>query len=98
MVIDDTLTRDITRLMQDAGFRRFVWRQLKGACIFHSCFQPNALQMARLEGRREQGLMLLDLISSITPDEYLLMQQEAANERRERDARQRAERAGNGNE
>lgn len=96
MVIDDTLTRDITRLMQDAGFRRFVWRQLKGACIFHSCFQPNALQMARLEGRREQGLMLLDLIFTLCPDEYLLMQQEAANERRERDARQRAERAGNG--
>ena len=96
MAIDDTLAHDITRLMQDAGFRRFVWRLLEQGGIYHSSFRSDALQMARCEGRREQGLMLLDLISSITPDEYLLMQQEITNERRERDTRQRAERAGNG--
>ena len=96
MVIDDTLTRDITRLMQDAGFRRFVWRLLEQAGIYHSSFRSDALQMARCEGRREQGLMLLDLISSITPEEYILTQQEAANERRERDARRRASNTGNG--
>ena len=96
MAIDDTLTRDITRLMQDAGFRRFVWRLLEQTGIYHSSFRSDALQMARCEGRREQGLMLLDLISSITPDEYFLMQQEAANERRERDARRRASNTGNG--
>ena len=98
MAIDDTLTRDITRLMQDAGFRRFVWRLLEQAGIYHSSFRSDALQMARCEGRREQGLMLLDLISSITPDEYFVMQQEAANERRERDARRRASNTGNGDE
>ena len=96
MDIDDTLTRDITRLMQDAGFRRFVWWLLEQAGIYHSSFRSDALQMARCEGRREQGLMLLDLIITLCHDEYLLMQQEAANERRERDTRQRAERAGNG--
>lgn len=96
MAIDDTLARDITRLMQDAGFRRFVWRLLEQAGIYHSSFRSDALQMARCEGRREQGLMLLDLISSITPDEYFVMQQEAANERRERDARRRASNTGNG--
>ena len=96
MAIDDTLTRDITRLMQDAGFRRFVWRLLEQTGIYHSSFRSDALQMARCEGRREQGLMLLDLISSITPDEYFVMQQEAANERRERDARRRASNTGNG--
>lgn len=96
MAIDDTLARDIARLMQDAGFRRFVWRLLEQAGIYHSSFRSDALQMARCEGRREQGLMLLDLVSSITPDEYLLMQQEAANERRELDARRRADNAGHG--
>lgn len=96
MAIDDTLTHDITRLMQDAGFRRFVWRLLEQAGIYHSSFRSDALQMARCEGRREQGLMLLDLISSITPEEYILTQQEAANERRERDARRRASNTGNG--
>ena len=96
MAIDDTLTRDITRLMQDAGFRRFVWRLLEQAGIYHSSFRSDALQMAHCEGRREQGLMLLDLISTLCPDEYLLMQQEAANERRERDARRRASNTGNG--
>ena len=96
MAIDDTLAHDITRLMQDAGFRRFVWRLLEQAGIYHSSFRSDALQMARCEGRREQGLMLLDLISSITPEEYILTQQEAANERRERDARRRASNTGNG--
>lgn len=96
MAIDDTLTHDITRLMQDAGFRRFVWRLLEQAGIYHSSFRSDALQMARCEGRREQGLILLDLISSITPEEYILTQQEAANERRERDARRRASNTGNG--
>lgn len=96
MAIEDTLTRDIPRLMQDAGFRRFVWRLLEQAGIYHSSFRSDALQMARCEGRREQGLMLLDLISTLCPDEYLTMQMEAAHERRERDARQRAGRAGNG--
>lgn len=96
MAIDDTLARDITRLMQDAGFRRFVWWLLEQAGIYHSSFRSDALQMARCEGRREQGLMLLDLISSITPKEYILTQQEAANERRERDAHRRASNTGNG--
>lgn len=96
MAIDDTLARDITRLMQDAGFRRFVWWLLEQAGIYHSSFRSDALQMARCEGRREQGLMLLDLISSITPEEYILTQQEAANERRERDAHRRASNTGNG--
>ena len=96
MAIDDTLARDITRLMQDAGFRRFVWWLLEQAGIYHSSFRSDALQMARCEGRREQGLMLLDLISIITPKEYILTQQEAANERRERDAHRRASNTGNG--
>ncbi|MDO4642519.1 MAG: hypothetical protein Q4A74_01610 [Cardiobacteriaceae bacterium] len=86
----ELLAHDISFLMSSEQGRRMVWRLLEAAQVYHTCFHDNALQMARREGRREQGLMLLDLVSNITPNEFLTMQQEALYERRERDARIRA--------
>lgn len=88
------LKADITALMETGAGRRIVWRLLKETHIYQTCYRDNPLQMARAEGRREIGLMLTEWVSSHAWENYQLMIAEAKNERRKRDARQRANKPG----
>lgn len=90
----EQLQADVEALMATGAGRRIAWRLLEAAGIYHSGYHDNPLQMARMVGKRELGLALLDWITTHAPQHYFTMQQEAQNERRERDARQRANRPG----
>ena len=89
----EQLQSDVEALMQCGAGRRIVWRLLETTHVYHTCYRDNPLQMARAEGRREIGLMLTEWISIYAWENYQLMLTEANNERRERDARQRANRS-----
>lgn len=88
------LKADITALMETGAGRRIVWRLLETTHVYQTCYRDNPLQMARAEGRREIGLMLTEWVSIHAWENYQLMLTEANNERRERDARNRANRTG----
>ena len=90
----EQLQSDIEALMASGAGRRIAYRLLESSHVYQTCYRDNPLQMARAEGRREIGLMLLDWITTHTPEDYFTMQQEALHERRERDARNRANRPG----
>lgn len=89
----EQLQSDVEALMQSGVGRRIVWRLLETTHVYQTCYRDNPLQMARAEGRREIGLMLTEWVSSHAWENYQLMLTEAQNERRERDARQRANRS-----
>ncbi len=89
----EQLQSDVEALMQSGAGRRIVWRLLETTHVYQTCYRDNPLQMARAEGRREIGLMLTEWVSSHAWENYQLMLTEAQNERRERDARQRANRS-----
>ena len=84
----------MTALMNTGAGRRIVWRLLEETHIYQTCYRDNPLQMARAEGRREIGLMLTEWLSIYAWENYQLMLTEAQNERRQRDARNRATRSG----
>ena len=90
---EEQLKADIIALMETGAGRRIVWRLLEETHIYQTCYRDNPLQMARAEGRREIGLKLTEWVSSHAWENYQLMLTEAQNERRERDARQRANRS-----
>ena len=89
----EQLQSDVEALMQSGVGRRIVWRLLETTHVYQTCYRDNPLQMARAEGRREIGLMLTEWVSSHAWENYQLMLTEAKNERRERDALQRANRS-----
>lgn len=70
--------RDIVRQIcsTEAG-RRYLWTELSSAHIFHTSFvSTEALQMAFLEGERNQGLRLLNSVLLHAPEQFVLMMQE----------------------
>lgn len=69
--------RDFQKLMADAWGRRVVWRLLERARVFHTVFNSNALEMARAEGRREFGLMVLADVHAM-PEQFAAMLNESA--------------------
>lgn len=71
------LDEDFKWLMNDARGRRIVWRQLSAAGVFNSSFNPEAMQMAFNEGRRNSGLELLAQVHSLCPDLYTTMMKES---------------------
>ena len=90
----EQLKQDVEALMATGAGRRIVWRLLESTHVYQTCYRDNPLQMARAEGRREIGLMLTEWLSIYAWENYQLMLTEANNERRERDARQRANKPG----
>lgn len=68
---------DIRKIMTSRSGRRFMWRMLEIAGVFHASFNPDALIMAYNEGTRKQGLVLLADIMAIELDKYILMANEA---------------------
>ena len=90
----EQLKQDVEALMATGAGRRIVWRLLESTHVYQTCYRDNPLQMARAEGRREIGLMLTEWLSIYAWENYQLMLTEANNERRERDARNRANKPG----
>lgn len=70
--------KDFLWLMSDQRGRRIVWRQLAASRVFHSSFDPTAMNMAFNEGRRAEGLRLLAQVHSLCPDLYPTMMKENA--------------------
>lgn len=62
---------DIKVQMSTRAGRRYVWRKLAEAGLFHPCFCPED------EGRRRFGLVMQGEIMDLCPDEYLTMRREA---------------------
>ena len=91
---EEQLKKDVAALMATGAGRRIVWRLLEETHIYQTCYRDNPLQMARAEGRREIGLKLTEWVSSHAWENYQQMLTEANDERRKRDARQRANKPG----
>lgn len=68
---------DFIWLMSSQRGRRIVWRQLSTSRVFHSSFDPTAMNMAFNEGRRAEGLRLLAQIHALCPDHYATMMKES---------------------
>lgn len=73
---------DLKWLMSSKRGRRIVHRQLESAGVFRISFTTNALQMAFNEGNRNQGNVLLALITSHCPDRYAELLTEAKDNER----------------
>ena len=90
----EQLKSDVEALMATGAGRRIVWRLLETTHVYQTCYRDNPLQMARAEGRREIGLKLTEWLSIYAWENYQLMLTEANDERRKRDARNRANKPG----
>lgn len=62
---------DLAAVMATPVGRRFIWRQLGAAGVFHECYN------AESEGARRVGLALYRDILRVCPGQYLVMQNEA---------------------
>src|SRR5574340_1333024 len=64
---------DFKWLMAHKQGRRIVWRLLEQYGVFRSSFSTEPLEMAFLEGQRNDGLRLLADIHEHAPDRYVEM-------------------------
>lgn len=71
---------DIRCVAKTPEGRRFLWRVLSRSGIFRANGHEDAIGMARTEGRRENGIELLNDIMSAKASLFGQMQQEHASE------------------
>lgn len=69
---------DIAWLMDDKRGRRFIRGLLERAGVFRSSFSESALSTAFAEGRRNEGLRLLERVMANGHDKYALMLSEGS--------------------
>lgn len=81
----DTEDADFKRLMRSKWGRRIVWRQLDRAGVFRLSFNVDPMTMAFNEGRRNEGLRILEQIHTLCPELYPVMMRERINENRNSD-------------
>src|SRR5574343_400737 len=67
---------DVQELLKHAAGRRYLWRLLGLTGVYQSSFSSDAMQMARSEGRRELGLVVLSDITGADPNAYTTMLKE----------------------
>ena len=70
---------DIKWLMAHKQGRRIAYRLLANAGVWKSSFNTNALTMSFNEGRRNDGLIFLGLVTEHCPAKYLEMLEEHKN-------------------
>lgn len=70
------VSHDFKRLLGTDWGRRVVWKMLTDVGVFRTSFRLNN-EMAYLEGRRSVGLDLLSLANEVSPENYILMLEEA---------------------
>lgn len=73
---EQTAKEDLKFVMNDVRGRRFMWRFLEGAGIYRSSFVADSATIYFLEGERNAGLKMLAKIQQVTPEGFILMQQE----------------------
>lgn len=71
--------QDIVWLMSTPGGRRIMWGLLGKAGVFKSSFTGNSTTFFN-EGQRNLGLIYLNLINEVCPDQYVAMAKEAAEQ------------------
>ena len=76
------LNADFQWFLNDQAGRRILWWLLANAGTNRSCFHTTAMMMARLEGQRDQGLMLMSKVMEVDPSKYTLMLNEATEDDR----------------
>ncbi|WP_051919483.1 Bbp19 family protein [Basilea psittacipulmonis] len=67
---------DIEWLMSHLQGRRIVWRLLERMGVFRLSFNENPLHMSFLEGQRNEGLRLLNLVMEHCQESYFAMTRE----------------------
>ncbi len=77
---DERNLSDIRSVASKPEGRRFIWRILERAGIFQPNGHEEAISMARVEGRRENGIELLTDVMRAKPVLFGQMQQEHASE------------------
>lgn len=77
----DRQKSDLKRVLDRAEGRRFIWRVLSEGRVFGSCYSNNALDMARMEGKRDNALWLLNEIMKVGPDIFTQMQKESVSDK-----------------
>lgn len=76
----DSEESDFKWLMSSKRGRRIVWRLLERAGVLRTSFSTNAMQMALVEGNKNEGYRTLGLIHSHCFELYSLMVKENAND------------------
>lgn len=71
---------DLRKILAIPEGRRFIWKQLSEAGIFHTTFSQNAMQTSFLEGQRQQGLRLLNDVNEADTYAFAKMQGEFISE------------------
>jgi hypothetical protein len=61
---------DFKRVMGDAWGRRFVWRLMTEAKVFHDCSATDPQEMAKFLGERRQGLRLMQEVLEVCPEHW----------------------------
>jgi hypothetical protein len=87
---------DLKWLMSSERGRRIVWRLLDRAGVFRTSFNTNALSMSFNEGRRNEGLVTLQMIHAVCPELYPTMIREASNGRSNSSDRNRSDSTNSG--
>lgn len=67
---------DITNLLKTPAFRRVLWNWLEFTGIYRETFDTNFGVMAKNEGRRSVGLMLVNDVLGADPTSLIKMMQE----------------------
>lgn len=68
--------KDMTELLQDARFRKFIWRYLDFCGVYRSSWSPGP-EIHFNEGRRDVGLKLMTDIQESDPESLIIMMKEA---------------------
>ncbi len=76
--LDDQLAiDDLKWLMSDKRGRRHMYRLLHRANVWGSSFNTNSMTMAFYEGLRHEGLRMIEMLTTHSPDRYLDMLKES---------------------
>lgn len=72
----ETARSDLLWLMSGKRGRRIMHRILRDAGLDESSYSPNAMEMARQEGRKELARGFRRLLDAVCPERLVLMMQE----------------------
>ena len=78
----DNELNDLRLICDTEHGRRFIWRLLEQAGVWRSTYTGESLSAAFAEGKRNTGLMVFSDVMEACPDQYLVMANEAREEKR----------------
>ena len=84
--IEKRRTHDISKLLKQPEFRRFVWHILELTGTFNSSFTLNSMQTAFREGQRDIGIAVLQSIDKADANAVIQMRQEYVSEKKAKEA------------